>query len=136
MEKTAYEEYVAGKDVNLTADSDSVKSYLADMGNIELLSASDENRLSERILRGQCVLALKKEQDKADILGKNIFEINGLMISSPQFSSSSNIRMLGQVIDEYTKEVRKQVYELGFPMAKAFQELYKEKGTGEKVFRN
>lgn len=65
MEKTAYEEYVAGKDVNLTADSDSVKSYLADMGNIELLSASDENRLSERILSGQCVLALKKEQDKA-----------------------------------------------------------------------
>ena len=48
MEKTAYEEYVAGKDVNLTADSDSVKSYLADMGNIELLSACDENRLSER----------------------------------------------------------------------------------------
>ena len=65
MEKTAYEEYIAGKDVNLTADSDSVKSYLADMGNIELLSACDENRLSERILRGQCVLALKKEQDKA-----------------------------------------------------------------------
>ena len=44
--------------------------------------------------------------------------------------------MLSQVIDEYTKEVRKQVYELGFPMAKAFQELYEEKGTGEKVFRN
>ena len=91
MEKTAYEEYVVGKDANQTADGDSVKCYLADMGNIELLSASDENRLSERILRGQCVLALKKEQDKADILGKNIFEINGLMISSPQFSSSSNI---------------------------------------------
>ena len=64
MEKTAYEEYVAGKDMNLTADSDSVKSYLADMGNIELLSACDENRLSERILRGQCVLALKKEQEQ------------------------------------------------------------------------
>ena len=78
----------------------------------------------------------QKEQDKSDILGKNVFEINGLMISSPQFSSSSNIRMLSQVIDEYTKEVRKQVFELGFPMAKAFQELYEEKGTGEKVFRN
>ena len=67
MEKTAYEEYVAGKDMNLTADSDSVKSYLADMGNIELLSASDENRLSERILRGQCVLSLKKEQNRAEV---------------------------------------------------------------------
>lgn len=78
----------------------------------------------------------QREQDKSDILGKNAFEINGLLISSPQFSSSSNIRMLSQVIDEYTKEVRKQVYELGFPMAKAFQELYEEKGTGEKVFRN
>ena len=44
--------------------------------------------------------------------------------------------MLSQVIDEYTKEVRKQVFELGLPMAKAFQELYEEKGTGEKVFRN
>ena len=67
MEKTAYEEYVVGKDANQTADGDSVKCYLADMGNIELLSASDENRLSERILRGQCVLALKKEQDKAAV---------------------------------------------------------------------
>lgn len=67
MEKTTYEEYIAGKDINLTADSDSVKSYLADMGNIELLSASDENRLSERILRGQCVLALKKEQNRAEV---------------------------------------------------------------------
>ena len=78
----------------------------------------------------------QKEQDKSDILGKNVFEINGLLISSPQFSSSANIRMLSQVIDEYTKEVRKQVFELGLPMAKAFQELYEEKGTGEKVFRN
>ena len=59
MEKTAYEEYVVGKDANQTADGDSVKCYLADMGNIELLSSWDENRLSERILRGQCVLALK-----------------------------------------------------------------------------
>ena len=67
MEKTAYEEYVVGKDANQTADGDSVKCYLADMGNIELLSASDENRLSERILRGQCVLALKKEQDKTGV---------------------------------------------------------------------
>ena len=46
MEKTAYEEYVVGKDANQTADGDSVKCYLADMGNIELLSACDENRLS------------------------------------------------------------------------------------------
>ena len=57
------------------------------------------------------------------------------MISSPQFSSSANIRMLGQVIDEYTKEVRKQVYELGFPTAKALQEVSEEKGTGEKARR-
>ena len=63
MEKTAYEEYIAGKDVNLTADSDSVKSYLADMGNIELLSSSDESRLFERILRGQCVLAKKSRAE-------------------------------------------------------------------------
>ena len=64
MEKTAYEEYVVGKDANQTADGDSVKCYLADMGNIELLSSSDESRLSERILRGQCVLALKKEDSE------------------------------------------------------------------------
>ena len=58
MVKTVYEEYVAAKDINQSADSDSVKSYLADMGNIELLSFSDEKRLSERILRGKCVKEL------------------------------------------------------------------------------
>lgn len=74
MKKTAYEEYGLGKDNSQTADSDSVKSYLADMGDIELLSAYDEKRLSERILRGKCVEGLKDSPLELPI---NIIEEKG-----------------------------------------------------------
>ena len=75
------------------------------------------------------------ETDKSDInaTGK-IFELNGLLLSSPQFSPSANIRELGQVIDKYAKEVRFQVFKIGAPIQMAFQEFYKEYGTGARSF--
>lgn len=75
------------------------------------------------------------ETDKSDInaTGK-VFELNGLLLSSPQFSPSSNIRELGQVIDKYAKEVRLQVFKIGAPIQMAFQEFYKEYGTGARSF--
>lgn len=75
------------------------------------------------------------ETDKSDInaTGK-VFELNGLILSSPQFSPSANIRELGQVIDKYAKEVRHQVFKIGAPIQMAFQEFYKAHGTGAKSF--
>lgn len=72
MAKTAYEDYVVGKDVSHTADSDSVKCYLADMGNIGILSRGDECRLSERILRGKYAASLKTGEEEA--CGENLEE--------------------------------------------------------------
>ena len=76
------------------------------------------------------------ESDRHEILNENVHELNGLLVSSPQYSSSSNIRELGKVIDDYAKEVRKQVFELGFPLQIAFRKLYDKYGTGAKVFNS
>lgn len=79
---------------------------------------------------------VKTELDRPDYFEKGrIYELNGLMISSPQLSSSANIRELGRVIDDYAKEVRKQVYEIGRDVQIKFQKLYETHGTGESVFR-
>lgn len=77
------------------------------------------------------------EIDKSDFIesGK-FFELNGLLISSPQLSSSANIRELGQVIDEYANEVRKQVYIIGAPIQQCFIEVYNKYGTSAKVFES
>lgn len=56
------------------------------------------------------------------------------MIASPQYSSSANIRELGRAIDEYAKEVRKQIFLLGAPMQMAFKAVYDKHGTSYKVF--
>lgn len=74
------------------------------------------------------------ETNKGDYINGRVFELNGLLLSSPQFSSSANIRELGQAIDEYAKEVRLQVYKIGAPIQMAFLEFYKEHGTGAKAF--
>lgn len=58
------------------------------------------------------------------------------MVNSPQLSSSANIRELGRVIDDYAKEVRRQVYSIGRDVQNKFKKLYDTHGTGEKVFRS
>lgn len=79
----------------------------------------------------------KTELDRPDYFEKGrIYELNGLMVSSPQLSSSANIRELGRVIDDYAKEVRRQVYIIGKDVQNKFKKLYDTHGTGERVFRS
>lgn len=74
------------------------------------------------------------EADVADYITEKSFELNGLMVSSPQYSKSANIRELGQVIDEFAKEVRLQVHTIGAPIQQKIIKLYDKYGTGAKVF--
>ena len=76
------------------------------------------------------------ELDKDSYITGHWYELNGLMITSPQYSASANIRELGQAIDEYAKEVRRQITEIGWPMKVAFDKLYKAHGVGAKTFRS
>lgn len=76
------------------------------------------------------------ELDKDDWTPHHWYELNGLKIASPQYSSSANIRELAQAIDEYAKEVRLRVYKIGWPMQVAFQNLYKKHGVGAKAFKS
>ena len=68
---------------------------------------------------------------------KRFSKPNKLIISS-NFSLETSLlsRELGKVIDDYAKEVRKQVFELGFPLQIAFRKLYDKYGTGAKVFNS
>lgn len=65
---------------------------------------------------------------------KSLLDINGLMISSPQYSPSANIRSLAKVIDQYSKEVHRDVLQMGQPMALLFREFYDKFGNGTKGF--
>ena len=76
------------------------------------------------------------ELDKDSWTPDHWYELNGLKIASPQYSSSANIRELAQAIDEYAKEVRLRVYKIGWPMQVAFQNLYKKHGVGVKAFKS
>ena len=76
------------------------------------------------------------ETDKGDYTSGKFFELNGLLIASPQFSASTNIRELGQTIDEFAKEVRRQVFTIGAPIQQQFRKIYDKYGTGSKVFDN
>lgn len=76
------------------------------------------------------------ELDKGDVTSGHWYELNGLIVASPQYSSSANIRELGQAIDEYAKEVRRRVTTIGWPMKVAFENVYKKYGYGAKIFRN
>lgn len=75
-----------------------------------------------------------EETDKEDVISGKFYELNGLLISSPQLSSSANIRELGQAIDDYAMEVRNRCFQMGMPFNLALRKFYKKHGTGAKVF--
>lgn len=52
----------------------------------------------------------------------------GLNISSAQLSPSTNIRLFGEIHDQYVADVRMRIYKEGVEMRKAFEEFYKEMG--------
>lgn len=62
-------------------------------------------------------------------------DLNGLMVSSMQFSPSTNIRVLGEIINKFANAVRSRIQTLGWPMKKAFKDLYDEHGVGADAFK-
>lgn len=62
------------------------------------------------------------EADKALNIGKNL-EMGAIM-ESPQFSSSANIRMYGQIQSRYERDVRDTAHQYVLPMQKAFAKLH------------
>ena len=62
--------------------------------------------------------------------------LTGTMISSLQFSPSTNLRELGTIIDGFSAEVSKRCYEKGFKMQKLFEAVYKKHGNGTQAFKD
>lgn len=60
----------------------------------------------------------------------------GTMISSLQYSPSTNLRELGQIIDKFSSEVSKQCYSRGFKMQGLFRKVYEKHGNGTQAFEN
>ena len=63
----------------------------------------------------------------------NGWQITGLMLSSGQNSPSSNMRMLYQLISNYSTDVRQQTLKTIAPVQAAFAEFYKEKGQNKLI---
>lgn len=62
--------------------------------------------------------------------------LTGTMISSLQFSPSTNLRELGKIIDNFSSDVSKACYEDGFKMQNLFKKVYAEHGNGTKAFKS
>lgn len=62
--------------------------------------------------------------------------LTGTMISSLQFSPSTNLRELGSIIDNFSSDVSKACYDKGFKMQKLFEKVYKEHGNGTQAFKH
>lgn len=60
----------------------------------------------------------------------------GTMISSLQYSPSTNLRELGQIIDKFSSDVSKQCYSRGFKMQGLFRKVYDKHGNGTKAFES
>lgn len=69
------------------------------------------------------------ESSPGDIFGQGgIFELNGNLISSAQFSPSANIQKFAEVHDQYVAEVRQTIQQRGQKMIKYFNDFYEEAG--------
>lgn len=75
------------------------------------------------------------EKDKGEYWQKGSGP-NGTMISSLQYSPSTNLRELGKIVDEFSAEVSKRCYERGWKAQQAFKKLYASRGNGTDVFRS
>lgn len=63
-------------------------------------------------------------------------KLNGYMVSAPQYSTSSDLRQLGTLLQNYENDVAKQVYKTGWKVEQAFIKLYETEGNGTKVFNS
>ena len=111
----------------------------------ELEHAYDINTLNSespvwqaRYYLDQAILTLSgefvaSEGQTGEWFGKGA-RFNGYMISSPQYSTSSNLRQLGALLQNYESEVAKEVYKRGWKVEQAFIELYEAEGNGTQAF--
>lgn len=86
----------------------------------------------------QARLALNGEftsgESSEDMWFSKGMKLNGYMISSPQFSTSSDLRQLGALLQNYESDVAKEVYKVGWKVEQAFIKLYEAEGNGTQVF--
>lgn len=75
------------------------------------------------------------ESDKGQYMTKG-GGLAGTMVSSLQYSPSTNLRELGQIIDKFSSDVSKQCYSRGFKMQGLFRKVYDKHGNGTKAFEN
>ena len=61
-------------------------------------------------------------------------KLNGYMIQSAQYSTSSDLRQFGKLLQNYESDVAKQVYKTGWKVEQAFIKLYEAEGNGSQVF--
>lgn len=63
-------------------------------------------------------------------------KLNGYFISSPQYSTSTDLRQLGALLQNYESDVARTVYQKGWKMEQLFIKLYEEGGNGTQVFKD
>lgn len=62
--------------------------------------------------------------------------LDGLNITSMQFSQSSNIRTLGEIINKFSVDLRKKVHDDGHKMRSIFDRIYDEYGNNPSIFKS
>ena len=62
--------------------------------------------------------------------------LTGTMISSLQYSPSTNLRELGKIIDNFSSDVSKACFEAGYKMQGLFKKVYEVNGNGTDAFKN
>jgi len=63
-------------------------------------------------------------------------KLNGLMLSSLQYSPSSNLREFGSILQSYESDVANLVFQRAHKFRELLTQLYKENGNGTQAFSN
>ena len=76
------------------------------------------------------------EETYSDMYISKGLKLNGLMLSSPQYSPSINMREFGTILQSYESEVAKRVYQRAHKFRTLVEKVYKENGNGTQAFEN
>lgn len=76
-----------------------------------------------------------QEEITGDIVTRGL-RLNGLMVASPQFSPSTNLREFASILQSYENRVAGLVFERAHKFRQLVDKLYKEKGAGVQAFEN
>lgn len=64
-----------------------------------------------------------------------MLHFDGLHLASMQFSQSTTIRTLGEIVNRFANTIRKQAYDLGYPMIPLFDEVHKKFGHNPAIYK-